>query len=271
MMRDFTIREYVSADVPALSLLWRKVFGDSLRLITSFLAQLPQMGSAVVAVREGKVVGAASVVDGFGLLVPGRRPQIVGYIYAVMVDPDSRGLGIGKALTREAAVLGQRRGASLICTLPASDGLYGWYREVLGVECVLRRTRYETAAADRAPVKELTAAEYLLWRNMLLRVRPQLQPMQPAMEFQRQFCKLLGGGLYTCAGGICAAYLDEGVCVIKELICADADREDIAASVGKLLGTERVVYYLPSDTGEPYLAAPPGSVPADCVWNLTFD
>ena len=271
MMNDVTIREYVPADVPALSLLWRRVFGDSLRLITAFFAQLPQMGSAVVALREGKLVGAASVVNGFELLVPGRKPQIVGYIYAVMVDPDSRGLGIGKALTREAAALGRRRESTLITTLPASAGLYAWYKELLGVECVLHRTRFETAAADRAPVMELTATEYLLWRNMLLRVRPQLRPSQPTMEFQRQFCKLQGGGLYACSSGIAAAYLDESVCVIKELICDEGDRANIAASVGRLLGAEKVVCYLPSAEGEAYLAAPPGVIPTDCVWNLSFD
>ena len=62
------------------------------------------------------------------------------------------------------------------------------------------------------------------------------------------------------------------VCVIKELISAvPQDCASIAASVGAQLGAKIAAYYLPAREGEPYLSAPPGSVPADCVWNLSFD
>ena len=271
MSEAWRIREYAPGDVPALSLLWRDVFGDPLSFTAAFFSLLPDMGSAVVAEMDGKIVGGASVINGFELLGRGKKRQIVGYIYAVMVHPACRGLGIGKALTLEAAELARRRESELVCTLPASPSLYGWYRKLLGVECVLHRRRFETACVAGEPVMELSATEYLMWRDTLLRGRAQLRPSHPTMEFERQFCRQLGGGLYACASGICAAYLDEGVCVIKELICSDADREPIAAAVGAHLGAERCVYYLGAREGEAYLAAPPGSVPADCVWNLTFD
>ncbi|MBR6353452.1 MAG: hypothetical protein IKS25_04935, partial [Oscillospiraceae bacterium] len=61
-------------------------------------------------------------------------------------------------------------------------------------------------------------------------------------------------------------------CVSKELISAvPQDCASIAASVGDSLGAKIAVWYLPAREGEPYLAAVPGSVPADCVWNLSFD
>ena len=49
------------------------------------------------------------------------------------------------------------------------------------------------------------------------------------------------------------------------------DAADIAASIGAWLGTKLAVYYLPAPDGEPYLAAIPGEIPSDCVWNITFD
>ena len=65
---------------------------------------------------------------------------------------------------------------------------------------------------------------------------------------------------------------DGDTCVIKEIISAfPGDEAYTAASVGKHLGCEKAVYYLPDTEGDAYLAALPGSVPADAVWNFTFD
>ena len=45
----------------------------------------------------------------------------------------------------------------------------------------------------------------------------------------------------------------------------------IAASVGAFLGAKTAVWFEPAREGEAYIAALPGSIPADCVWNLSFD
>ena len=271
-MADYTLREYRAADVPAISLLWHRVFGDPLAMTAEFFALLPDMGSAVVAEAEGKIIGAASVVNGFELVGKRKKAPVVGYLYAVMVAPEHRGQGVGMALSREAAELARRRESVLLCTLPADRGLYGFYHKLLGFECVLHRKRFEVACADLEPAMEMSATEYLLWRDSLLRGRNHLRPSHPTMEFERRFCKCFGGGLYACGSGICAAYLEGDTCIIKELITRDsADCDTIAASVGRLLGAKKSVYYLPAREGEAYLAAPRDSVPADCVWNLTFD
>ena len=55
--------------------------------------------------------------------------------------------------------------------------------------------------------------------------------------------------LNSCASGICEAHMDDGVCIINELICTFPEERDIiAASVGASLGAESAVYYLPSDS-----------------------
>ena len=118
-MADYTLREYRAADVPAISLLWNRVFGDPLTMTAEFFALLPDMGSAVVAEMDGKIVGAASVINGFELVGKRKKAPVVGYLYAVMVAPEQRGLGIGMALSKEAAELAKRRESVLFCTLPA--------------------------------------------------------------------------------------------------------------------------------------------------------
>ena len=271
-MAEYTIREYRAGDIPALSFLWQDVFGDPLPFTAEFYAMLPDMGSAVVAELDGKLIGAAHVLTGFELVTRRKKAPVVGYIYAVMVSAQRRSLGIGKALTLEAAALARRREAAVICTLPADAPLYGWYHRLLGIECVLHRRRFEIGCAPREQVMERSADEYMHRRETLLQGKNYLRPSQPTLEFQRRFCKFFGGGLYACRSGICTAELDGDTCLIKELIVRDnEDCAQIAASVGHLLGAKTCVYYLPARDGDSYIAAQPGSVPADCVWNLSFD
>ena len=270
-MSNAVIREYRGGDVPEMSALWQAVFGDSEELVDSFLRLLPGMGTAAVAEVNGKIAGAAYAVTGMELAGSGKT-QTCGYIYAVAVAPESRGGGLGRALTERSAELARARGAEVICTLPAEESLYAWYKTILGTECALHRQRLEVEAVAAAPVQSISASEYGQRREALLRDRCHLRPAHTALEFQRRFCEELGGGLYSCGGGICAAYLEDGAAVIKELIAPDGTGTAvIAASTGAELGTKRAVYYLPAPDGEPYLAAVPGEIPPDCVWNITFD
>ena len=271
-MSDAVIREYRGGDIPEMSALWQAVFGDSEGLVNSFLQLLPDMGTAAVAEVNGKIAGAAYAVTGMELVSADGKAQTCGYIYAVAVAPEFRGSGIGRALTERSAELARARGAEVICTLPAEESLYAWYKAILGTECVLHRQRFETEATAAAPVQSLSSSEYGQRREALLSDRCRMRPSHTTLEFQRRFCEELGGGLYACGGGICAAYLEDGAAVIKELIAPDGtDAAVIAASMGAELGTKLAVYYLPAPDGEPYLAAIPGEIPSDCVWNITFD
>lgn len=271
-MSDAVIREYRGGDIPEMSVLWQTVFGDGEGLVRSFLELLPGMGTAAVAEVNGKIAGAAYAVTGMELVGSSGNAQICGYIYAVAVAPEFRCSGLGRTLTERSAELARERGAEVICTLPAEEPLYAWYKTILGTECALHRQRLEIGSAVVVPVQKLSAAEYGQYREALLSDRCHMRPAHTTLEFQHRFCEELGGGLYACGGGICAAYLEDGAAVIKELIAPDgADNASIAASLGAELGTERTVYYLPAPDGEPYLAAIPGEIPPDCVWNITFD
>ncbi len=279
-MSAFEIREYKFYDVPAMRRLWHEIFHDPEDLTEIFYIMLKDMGSAVVATVDDKVVGMANVINGMELIEKGveyvehvKEPKVCGYIYAVAVSPEHRKLGIGRALCIEAEKLARKRESDIICTLPSEASLYKWYKEILGVECVLHRRRFETKCQAYEMCMELSSTEYMMWRENMLRNQTHLHPSHPTLEWAKQFFKAFDGGLFACGSGICAAYKDGCTCYIKELVTAfPGDEARVAASVGKHLGCEKTVYFLPSaEDGEAYLSALPGSIPADCVWSFTFD
>ena len=271
-MTEPLLREYRPADVPVLISLWCRVFGDPEALPACFFRLLPEMGSGVVAELEGELAGAAYIVDGLELVHADGTSHRCAYLYAVAVDERFRGLGLGAAVTRAASELGRERGADIICTLPADRGLYAFYEKQISVRCALRRDRRTLPAHPGAPLVALDAADYLRRREALLQGRCHQRLSPAAMTFEQNNCELSGGGLFAAGDGLAAAYQTDGRCVIRELLSPDpAVRETLAAAVGHALRCAQVVLYSPALAGEPYLAAPPGRIPSDCVWNLAFD
>ena len=279
-MSAYEIREYKFYDVPAMRKLWHEVFGDPEELTEIFYIMLEDMGSAVVAVENHRVIGMANVINGMELIESGvqyieheKEPPVCGYIYAVAVSPEHRGRGIGRELCLEAEKLAKKRESDIVCTLPASPSLYEWYKDIMGFEPVLRRQSFEVPCEGSEMCMELSSTEYMMWRENMLRNKTHLHPSHITLEWQKQFCKVFGGGLYACGSGICAAMVDGETCYIKEVVSAfSGDEAIIAASVGKHLGCSKAVYSLPcAEGGDNYLAAAPGSIPAGAIWNFTFD
>ena len=269
-MAEYVLREYRQEDFPRLTKLWQDTFGDPEELISAFLQRLPAFGAGAVAALDGQAVGAAYALDGLcSGLAGGDAP--CGYIYAVAVSPEHRHHGLGAALSRKAAELSRRRGARLICTLPAEESLYPWYEKILGISCALRRRSFKVRAAPLLPCRELEADEYLSLREKLLEGSPHLSIGPELTDFAGLFYRRFGGGLYLCGGGICAAYGDKEL-IIRELISPeDSSPEAMAASLAACLGRESARYYLPSQEGEAYISAPENNLPPDFIWNLSFD
>lgn len=271
-MADIIYREYRQEDIPELSVLWHSSFGDSIELISHFFRLLPELGTAVVAEQKGVIVGAAYVMGELRVVGLPHKSPVGGYIYAVSVDESHRHRGIGSALVKFAGEKAREIGADFVCTLPAEEQLYAWYNDILGTQTALYMDLFTVNAEALYPCRRLTTEEYMQRREELLSGRVHLRPPKAALEFTRLLCEACGGGLYLCNGGLCAAYVDDGVCFVTELICESRDvSRSVAASVGAALGTEMCKYRLPSEKGSPYLAAEPGFIPRDCVWNLTFD
>ena len=266
-MDSLILREYTPGDVPEMQRVWQEAFGDPLPLIRLFYDRLPAMGTAVTAVVNGKVVGIVHVITGFTL----PDGTVCGYLYAGAVEESCRGQGIGAALIRAAEDTAYARGAGVSCMLPADAGLYRWYERLLGFVPVLRREKHETACTAALPVEKLSYEEYMRRRETLLRGKPHVTLSGAVMEFEQCFAEFFGGGLFACGNALCAAYADGDCAVIHELLTPDGDASAAAAAVGYALGCERAEYYLPAPDGEPYIAALPGAIPADCVWNFAFD
>lgn len=271
-MTEYCIRAYRPGDRAALTALWRQVFGDPEAVIAAFFDALPAMGVGAVAVAEGRPVGAAYVLDALALVDARGQARRCGYLYAVAVATEHRHQGLGEGLSREAAALSRRRGTEFICTLPAEPSLYAWYEEILGLHCALHRKAYTITAKAGLPVERLCPEDYLARREALLTGTPHLRPSPAVMAFAGQFFTLFGGGLYACGSGLCAAYADGGKALIRELIVpAGVAAADVAASLCAALDCQEGQLLLPAMEGEPYLAAPAGVLPPDCVWNLSFD
>lgn len=271
-MTEYLLREYCPGDRAALTALWRQVFGDPEDVVAAFFDALPDLGVGAVAVYEGRPVGAAYVLDSLSLVDAAGRQRRCGYLYAVAVDPAHRHQGLGAKLSRKAADTSLKRGTEFICTLPAEPSLYAWYEEILGLSCALYRQYFTVTARPVWPAEGLCPEAYLARREALLAGRPHLRPEAAVMAFAGQFCSLFGGGLYTCGGGLCAAYVEGDRALIRELIAPEGvAAANVAASLCAALGCREGQYALPAAQGEPYLAAPAGLLPPDCVWNLSFD
>lgn len=266
--RKTEIREIRSEDAPALIALWHRVFEDPEALAAEFLRLLPGMGGGVAAFADGALAGAAYIVT--GLRVGEKRAA---YLYAVAVHPEYRGLGLGKGLTQKAAALGRARGADFVCTLPASGSLYAWYEELLGTRCALYRKKEQLPARFGPAVSPLSPAEYNARREALLAGRPHLTLSPEAAEYERFNCRCFGGDFFAVGDGIAAAYREDDRAIVREVLSPDESlRRLYAAAAADAMGCERLTLFSPGGPeDEPYLAAEPGFLSPDCVWDLAFD
>ena len=266
-MSEAMIREVRAEDVGALSSLWLRVFGDSPEFVARFFELLPELGTGAAAFDGERLLGAAYLLTAQELVEAGRSRRC-GYLYAVAVEEAARGRGLGGSLCRAAAALGAARGAELLCTMPAEPGLFDWYEKILGLRCALRRERQELESRPGPAPAMLSAEEYGRFRELLLAGHPHMRLTPAGLRLEEANCLCFGGGLFALDGGIAAAYVHDGVTVVRELLGAPSES---AAALGAHLGTARVRLWRPAPEGEPYLAFAPAGLPADTVWDLAFD
>lgn len=272
MNDGFIIRPAARRDFPELAALWSHCFGDSREFIHAFFSLLPKLGTGIAAVRGGKVIGMAYAI--IMELSAGGRTQKSGYIYAVAVDESCRGLGIGAALSKAAAEAARELGAEIVCTLPAEPSLYPWYEKVINTGFTLHRRRetvsVQCGAAAAADCERISFDEYNTQREYLLSGMPHLSIGSSGAELLSKLCECNGGALFSLPGGIAAAYLEDGSCVIRELICPGRLRAQSAAAIAQALHVRSAVYFTPDKHGERYIALDT-AIPEDTVWNIAFD
>lgn len=261
-----TIREIRPEDHGALVALWTSVFGDPAAIVEEFLRRLPEMGGGVAAFEDGRLLGAAYIVTAMALRAGGKSRRC-GYLYAVAAAPAARHRGVGAAVSRAAAALGRARGAELICTWPAEEGLYAWYERILGARCALHCAGRDFDSAPVLPVQALDPADYGLRREALLAGRPHLALEPAALAFAARSLSFYGGGLFAVGEGLAAAYREGDTAIVRELLGVPPEA---AAALGPALGAKRVRLSLPAPAGEPYLAFAPDDIPGNAVCSLVF-
>lgn len=225
----------------------------------------------MVAETDTGIVGACYTITGQELLRPGEKPAVLGYIYGFSVEPSYRSRGIGKALLESCCTLSRKRGAEIVCILPAEESLYPLYEKWMDARPVLYRNSQRVKAEQRELSMRMSSTEYMIWRENMLQGKTHVHLSNYALEYEKKMLECYGGGFFAVESAIAAAYVENGVGVIRELITADPRRtEDAAASVAYALGVEEAVLWLPGEKGLPYIAAD-RSIPQDCVWNLSYD
>lgn len=261
-MTEHGLRRALPEDIPALSALWKKVFGDSDEYISAFYAALPSLGAAVAAECDGVVCGMAHAL--MCSLYPGGTK--CAYIYAVAVDERFRHRGLGAALTCAAAELGRELGAETICTEPAEPSLYSWYERILSAKPALRRSR-RAIPAVQGEAEKISAYEYGVLRERLLRGKLHIVLPHEWLELQGVLFEEMGGAYFRHGDDICAAFPLDGRCLIQELLGGDSLASAVCAEMGL---NEAEIFYDCAD-GEPYMACTVPALLSGAIWSLTLD
>lgn len=268
-MTDTVIREYRLEDIPALIELWLENFDDTREFAQCFYNALPDLGHALVAEREGAIVGASHILTAQELYLSGGEKLSLALVYGVSVAKSSRRCGIGEKLVKASHELSQKLGADVFCCEPASAPLVLWYEKVSGLFPALRRVKRTVAAAAKAKGTLLNAEEYASIRENLLSGLNHVVLSPAALSFEENMLSCYEGAFIHTDSGIATAYMYGSRAMIRELICVQGEEEVCAAQSAAVLGATDVEYCLTAMEGSAYILTDK-PLPADTIWNLSF-
>ena len=237
-------------ELPRLKALWQRVFGDEAAFVELFYKRLLPCSTALAAERDGEAAGAAYIVKGFALVLPDGAALPCDYIYAVAVDEAARGLGLGKALSLEAARLCER-GKRLSCLVPASESLFDFYARCAGYVPAFTVCEGEAPAEGACEASPLSPAEYLRAREEALEGRGHLRLSPEVMDFCEAALRMEGGGFFRLtlpdgASALAAAEKTEEALLLKELLCPPGQEAAFAAAFAARMGLPLARWRCPS-------------------------
>ena len=151
------------SDLPLLTKLWAKCFGDDPGEINGFWSAAFERIQVYTA-SEGKALAAMACVIPTQFVDVEGESHSCGYLYAVCTDPQYRGRGICKELMR---YIHKYCGFSYTALVPAEHSLFSFY-EKLGYEVCLYNKEYAVAPQKGGKIRPATPEAYRSIRELQL-------------------------------------------------------------------------------------------------------
>ena len=131
--------------IPALKIMWHKIFGDSESYLNSFFGKVYKDENTLVDIENGNVVSVLFMIP-YKFIANGKETKIV-YLYALATEPAYRGRKIMAKLIQKSLDLSAKRGYALSVLIPADDSLFEYYRQ-FGFEEYFERVLITKTIAD---------------------------------------------------------------------------------------------------------------------------
>ena len=252
----YIIRQGVTEDIPAMTEIWIKSFGDSTDYIEHFMEKRLSSCTALVLEENGAIASQLFLLPG-AMRVSGERLPAL-YLYAAATAPEHRGKGHMARLIAASKDFAEKGGYRFIALVPGEEELYGYYRRFGFYEAFsyrlrrLNRTALQKVAFERRETVLLSAAEMTAVRNARLPRSGAFLWDEKAVSFAvRQHC--LGGGSVVCVPEAWALFYVQGGTVKIIELCAGKDGfGGIAKALLDETDADAFEFRVPSDSALDY-------------------
>ena len=154
-MSDF--RPSRREDLPRLRQLWKDCFGDTDAFLDRFFSTAYAPERSAVLTEDARLAGGAYWFDCF------LADKKLAYVYAVAIDPNRQGMGLGTTLMEAIHCRLRTAGYAGVLLVPGSEGLRRYYERFGYRTCSFRPTEVSLPA-----LTPITAEEYAALRRSLL-------------------------------------------------------------------------------------------------------
>lgn len=229
------VRTSRTADVPRLKELWKLAFGDDDAYIDHFFDRYYAPERMLVLEQEGAVQAMTAWFD-MPLVWADGQNWPSAYLYAVATHPNCRGKGLAGRLLAFADSWLKERGFACVSTVPARADLHVFFGGNGFEECFALQQQEYVPHGDGSPaeLERLDAQQYNRLREGQLTGTDHIACAPEALDYQASVCVLSGGGLYRVGTEGCACVERAGDEVfVKELLCAQQEREDALAAIAR--------------------------------------
>jgi len=242
-------------ELTKLKVIWHTVFGEA--GAASFFNTVQTHEHTIVAEYNGKPAAMGFIIDA-GEMICEDMSLRCAMLYGIATHPEQRGIGLGKAVVNSLIETAYSRGFKAAVLCPSEDSLFEYYSKNTKMRDWFYSpeytfTQFTTASiiANKKYPEPATPAEYISLREKLLINIPHIKSNVSVMEYQKQLCDELGGGLYK-IGDSCAiveVQLDKTV-YIKELLTPDENANDMITLLTSQYKTDNITVRLPAKKEE---------------------